>query len=73
MLTKLPIFYIKKPIPSVIENRLKYYPKSTECIDVDDMISKIKKTKIQDYLYTIDENSFTVDKFWDSIFLKTIN
>ena len=67
MLTQLPILYYKKPIPCVVNERLSHYKKSYECSNVNEMI-KNSILLSQNYLYTIDENSFEVNSDWDSIF-----
>ena len=66
MITKLPIVYYKKPIPSVVSNRLKEYTKSVEVSSVDQMIDQVKHVK-QNYFYTIDTD-MKYDKEWTEYF-----
>ena len=67
MLTRLPILFYKKPIPSVVADRLSRYTKSHECKNVEEMIQKTKMYR-QNHLYTIDEDSFKFGKNWDKLF-----
>ena len=67
MLTRLPILFYKKPIPSVVGDRLSHYSKSHECRNVEEMMEKTKMYR-QNHLYTIDEHSFVFGKNWDKLF-----
>jgi hypothetical protein len=66
MLTQLPIIGIKKPFPSVIENRLKNYEKALFFNTLNEAINLIKNVK-QDYFYTIDPTIYFND-FWNNYF-----
>jgi len=68
MLTRLPIISYKKPIPSVVSERLSHYQKSHECKTVKEMIEKVKMYH-QHYVYTIDPDSFKFGKNWDNLFI----
>lgn len=70
MLTKLPIFYQKKPFPSVIENRLIGYKNK---YDFDNIYMLLKNPNLitdrkQNHFYTIDDRIYS-NSFWDSYFL----
>ena len=67
MLTQLPILYLKKPFPSVIENRLSTYKKSygfSSIQDIDKLIYNVK----QNYFYLVDPIMY-YNSFWDMYFL----
>lgn len=67
MLTQLPILYYRKPIPCVVSERLSHYGKSYECKSVTEMVDKSVEVS-QNYLYTIDESSFSFNENWDMLF-----
>jgi hypothetical protein len=67
MLTDLPILYLKKAFPSVIENRLKKYKKAypfSNLLHIDNLIFKFK----QNYFYTIDK-TIKFNIFWEKYFI----
>lgn len=66
MLTRLPIVSIKKPFPSVIENRLTNYDKYYSFTSINEA-KNIFKTVKQDFFYTIDSMLF-YNEFWDNYF-----
>jgi len=71
MLTKLPIFTLKKCFESVVENRLKSYNNSYYF----STISKLKyliNYKTQNFLYTIKPYIY-YNKFWNELFITNKN
>jgi hypothetical protein len=66
MITQLPILYLKKPIESVIKNRLLTYEKAYDFGTMPEFNNKILKVK-QNYFYTI-KNNIYYNSFWDNYF-----
>lgn len=64
-ITQLPIFYLKKPFPSVIQNRLKNY-NAYPFNSINDLHSLLKYK--QDFFYTIEPKIY-YNNFWDDYFL----
>jgi hypothetical protein len=69
MITGLPIFYQKKPYPSVIEDRLSTYKDYYGFENIDEILSNINKViqKKQNHFYTIEPAVYFND-LWDSYF-----
>jgi len=67
MLTKLPIFCLKKKFKSVVENRLKQYNKIYYFSTLNELRVLIKNN-VQDYFYTINPNLY-YNKFWNELFI----
>ena len=66
MITELPILFIKKKFPSVIENRLSNYNKAFGYDNIKHMYSDFEFKK-QNYLYTIEPNIY-FNSFWEEFF-----
>ena len=62
----LPILYISKDFPSVIEDRLSNYEKAYKYSNIADMFNDIT-SKSQNFLYTINPTLFFND-YWDKYF-----
>jgi hypothetical protein len=69
MITQLPIIYLKKKFPSVVENRLAHYNKKHFFTNYKELSVLFNKCK-QDFFYTIEENVF-FDTKWSDYFLNT--
>jgi hypothetical protein len=67
MITQLPIIYLKKRFPSVLENRLAGYNKKHSFTNYKELSVLFNKCK-QDFFYTIEENVF-FDTKWSDYFL----
>ena len=69
MITGLPIFYQKKPYPSVIENRLSTYKDSYGFDNIDELLKNMNMViqKKQNHFYTIEPVVYFND-LWDSYF-----
>lgn len=66
MLTQLPIIYFKKPVNSVVENRLSTYKKAISFNTVGDLDDIFHSNK-QFFFYTI-KNVVYFNTFWDNYF-----
>jgi len=71
MLTKLPIFTLKKYFESVVEDRLKGYNKSYYFSTISELKYFINY-KTQNFLYTIKPYIY-YNKFWNELFITTKN
>jgi hypothetical protein len=71
MLTGLPILYLKKTFPSVIQNRLSNYKKAYPFTDISG-INKLLFKVSQKYFYTITP-IIKFDPFWEKYFIHTKN
>jgi hypothetical protein len=69
MITQLPIIYLKKRFPSVVENRLAHYNKKHSFTNYKELSVLFNKCK-QDFFNTIEENIF-FDTKWSDYFLNT--
>ena len=67
MITQLPIIYLKKRFPTVVENRLAPYNKKHSFTNYRELSVLFNKCK-QDFFYTIEENVF-FDTKWSNYFL----
>ena len=67
MITQLPIIYLKKRFPTVVENRLAHYNKKHSFTNYQELSVLFNKCK-QDFFYTIEENVF-FDTKWSNYFL----
>ena len=67
MITQLPIIYLKKRFPTVVENRLAPYNKKHSFTNYQELSVLFNKCK-QDFFYTIEENVF-FDTKWSNYFL----
>ena len=71
MITQLPIIYLKKNFPNVIENRLEKYNKKypfTNCEELSVLFNECK----QDFFYTIEETIY-FDTKWSDYFNINLN
>lgn len=66
MITQLPIIYLNKRFPSVIQNRLSNYNKKYSFKNFNELYVLLNKHK-QDFFYTIEENIY-FDKKWSDYF-----
>ena len=71
MMIQLPIIYLKKRFPTVVENRLTHYNKKHSFTNYKDLSVLFNKCK-QDFFYTIEENVF-FDTKWSNYFLNNNN
>jgi hypothetical protein len=71
MITGLPIFYQKKPYPSVVMDRLSKYDKSYSFDNINWLINNISAltSKKQKWFHTIDTKIY-FNEYWDSYFGK---
>jgi hypothetical protein len=69
MITQLPIIYLKKRFPTVVENRMSRYNKKHSFTNYKELSVLFNKCK-QDFFYTIEENVF-FDTKWSNYFLNT--
>jgi hypothetical protein len=71
IITGLPIFYQKKPYPSVVMDRLSRYDKSYSFDNINWLINNISalKSKKQKWFHTIDTKIY-FNEYWDSYFGK---
>jgi hypothetical protein len=67
MLTKLPIFVLKKKFISVIENRLKNYDNVFYFSNLNEL-EQLVNSKIQKFFYTIKPYIY-YNKFWNDLFI----
>ena len=67
MLTKLPIFCLKKKFNSIVENRLNQYNKTYYFSTLNELKNLIKNNG-QQFFYTVDPHLY-YNKFWDELFI----
>lgn len=67
ILTKLPIFALKKKIPSVVENRLKDY-NNVRYFSTLNELQRLINSKTQNFFYTIKPYIY-FNKFWNDLFI----